>query len=187
MTDEQVVCTSEWSVDTFPIVGGIPLLINEERSLFSVSDFLVRTTTTVQSRSTLWRIGAGLTPRISSNIPAQENYRQLFRHLHASPNKPTVLSIGGSIAGTSMDQLLADQSIEFVDPDATFGPRTSIVCGAHDIPFTDGSFDLVIAQAVLEHVVDPHRWVEKIHRVLKDDGLVDAQTPYMATGSLRQV
>jgi SAM-dependent methyltransferase len=69
--------------------------------------------------------------------------------------------------------------IELVDSDVTFGPRTKLVFDAHSIPFEDNSFDGVIVQAVLEHVVDPWRCVEEIHRVLKEDGLVYAETPFM--------
>jgi SAM-dependent methyltransferase len=61
----------------------------------------------------------------------------------------------------------------------SFGERTRLICDAHDIPFQDGSFDGVIAQAVLEHVVDPYRCVEEIHRVLKKKGMVYAETPFM--------
>jgi SAM-dependent methyltransferase len=41
------------------------------------------------------------------------------------------------------------------------------------------SFDGIIAQAVLEHVVDPYRCAEEMHRVLKTDGLIYAETPFM--------
>jgi ubiquinone/menaquinone biosynthesis C-methylase UbiE len=54
-----------------------------------------------------------------------------------------------------------------------------VICDAHDIPFADGTFDGVIAQATLEHVVDPYRCVEEIVRVLKPRGLVYAETPFM--------
>jgi len=39
--------------------------------------------------------------------------------------------------------------------------------------------DAVILQAVLEHVVDPQRAVGETHRVLRDGGLVYADTPFM--------
>jgi len=37
----------------------------------------------------------------------------------------------------------------------------------------------VIAQAVLEHVLDPFLCVKEIHRVLKPGGMVYAETPFM--------
>ena len=54
-----------------------------------------------------------------------------------------------------------------------------MICDGHDLPFADDSFDVVIVQAVLEHVVDPFRCVSEIVRVLRGDGLVYAETPFM--------
>lgn len=39
-----------------------------------------------------------------------------------------------------------------------------------DIPFPDGSFDLVIANMMLYHVPDLHRGLSEVRRVLKDGG-----------------
>jgi SAM-dependent methyltransferase len=47
-----------------------------------------------------------------------------------------------------------------------------------DIPFDDGSFDLVIANHVLEHVSDDLKALAEIHRVLKPGGHAVLQTPY---------
>jgi len=49
----------------------------------------------------------------------------------------------------------------------------------HTIFFDASSFDGVIIQAVLEHVVEPNHCVEEIHRVLKENGLVYSETPFM--------
>ena len=49
----------------------------------------------------------------------------------------------------------------------------------HDLPFHDGSVDCVIAQAVLEHVLDPYAVVDEMYRVLGDRGLVYSDTPFM--------
>jgi ubiquinone/menaquinone biosynthesis C-methylase UbiE len=43
----------------------------------------------------------------------------------------------------------------------------------------DQSVDAVVVQAVLEHVLDPNTVVDEIHRVLKNQGLVYAETPFM--------
>ncbi len=85
----------------------------------------------------------------------------------------------GSIVGEGMEALIGHPNIELVESDVSFGPRTTVIGDAHSIPFDDNSFDGVIVQAVLEHVVDPWRCVEEIHRVLKEDGLVYAETPFM--------
>lgn len=41
----------------------------------------------------------------------------------------------------------------------------------HTIPFKDQSFDVVMCNEVLEHVVDPGKVLEEIKRVLKKDGV----------------
>lgn len=48
------------------------------------------------------------------------------------------------------------------------------------IPCEAGSFDLVIANHVLEHVGDDERAVREIHRVLKPGGYAILQTPFSA-------
>lgn len=46
------------------------------------------------------------------------------------------------------------------------------------LPFPDGSFDLVIANHVLEHVADDLQALREIRRVLSADGHAIVQTPY---------
>ena len=78
-----------------------------------------------------------------------------------------------------MGGLLMIPSLEWVEGGMSFGPRTQLICDAHDIPFEDHSFDGVVAQSVLEHVADPYRCVEEIWRVLGDRGIVYAETSFM--------
>ena len=40
-----------------------------------------------------------------------------------------------------------------------------------DIPFEDGSFDVIIANAMLYHVPDLSKGIQEVRRVLKDDGV----------------
>jgi SAM-dependent methyltransferase len=81
--------------------------------------------------------------------------------------------------GKGLANLLATDVLEFVETDIDYGPRTQIVCDAHQLPFETASMDGVIVQAVLEHVLDPQMCVAEIHRVLKPDGLVYAETPFL--------
>jgi len=83
------------------------------------------------------------------------------------------------VRGEGFGALLATPGLELLQTDVAPGPHTALICDGHDLPFADGSFDAVVAQAVLEHVLDPWRCVEQIHRVLKSGGLVYAETPFM--------
>ena len=78
-----------------------------------------------------------------------------------------------------MASFAADAEIQLTVTDVYVGPQTQILCDAHWLPFSDGVFDGVVIQAVLEHVLDPPRVVAEIHRVLRDGGYVYSQIPFM--------
>jgi SAM-dependent methyltransferase len=73
-----------------------------------------------------------------------------------------------------------------VESDIYFAPRTQLIIDAHDIPFENGTFDLIIFQAVLEHVANRYKCVKEAHRVLKTDGLIFAATPVMQQVHMKQ-
>ena len=163
----------------FPIVQGIPVLIDDDASVFTINDFVHQRTTTFPAKNIFERAIIRFFPTINRNIKGSENYKKLAKLLLTSSSQPKVLVLGGSILGEGMAAVITQTNIECVDSDVSFGPRTKLVCDAHSIPFADNSFDAVIVQAVLEHVVDPQQCVEEIHRVLNKDGLVYAETPFM--------
>lgn len=176
---DKVVCQNSSCNKIFPVVAGIPVLINEGSSVFSFEDFAEDKTTFFKKRGRIveWLNQNG--PSISHNLAAKKNYKMLSALALKKKSSARILVIGGSIAGQGFEILSENSALEFVETDVSFGPRASMICDAHDLPFVDGSFDVVIAQAVLEHVVDPFRCVSEIHRVLRDEGLIYAETPFM--------
>lgn len=178
--NNQYQCENPQCNFLFPVINGIPILINEERSIFSIEDFVRKRETTFYSpQNKIDRIMRRFIPDISRNIKGRENFKKLRKLLLSQSSTPRVLVIGGSILGAGMEALLEQPGIELVESDVTFGPRTALMCDAHNLPFETGSFDGVVVQAVLEHVVDPWQCVVEIHRVLKEGGLVYAETPFM--------
>jgi SAM-dependent methyltransferase len=154
-------------------------LLVENKSLFRINTFLDnRVTSTIHAgKDPAPRFH--FTPEISKNIKAPENFRLLAKELLARQDRARVLVVGGGVIGEGMQDFANNSSLELVETDVWLGPRTKIVCDAHDLPFCDASFDGVVVQAVLEHVLDPCRCVAEIHRVLKPRGLVYAETPFM--------
>ena len=98
--------------------------------------------------------------------------------LSANP-RPVVLIVGGGTVGQGMDALYQSPDIQVVAFDIYASPIVHFVADAHDIPLLAGTVDGVIVQAVLEHVVEPQQVVAEIWRVLKPDGLVYAETPFL--------
>jgi len=173
-------CQNSSCQKIFPIVNGIPILINEENSVFRIQEFLDYKETTFKLRENqLEIITKKIVPSISNNIKANKNYKELLSLLISQAPISKVLVIGGSILGEGFEQLLSEPKLNLIESDVTFGPRTQIIFDAHNIPFPDEFFNCVIIQAVLEHVIDPQRCVKEVHRVLKKQGLVYAETPFM--------
>lgn len=180
---ETAQCTTS-AHHAFPIVNEIPVLINEAESIFSIEDFVQQRNTFRTVKSTSAKVKATqlinrLLPNISKNWKGRENYEQFATLLKARSPRPQVLIVGGSVLGQGLEVLLAHSEIEAIASDIAFGSCTDLICDAHTLPFADATFDGVVIQAVLEHVVDPYRCVEEIHRVLKPNGFVYAETPFM--------
>lgn len=181
LAGEQFKCTGSGCAAHFPIVDGIPVLLNEESSIFCIDDFVSHRETFFRNSSEdkLRRAIRYLLPTLGKNIKAKSNYYRMSRELFTQSASPLVLVLGGGVLGQGMESLANNTAIELVETDVSFGPRTMLICDAHDIPFQDESFDGVVVQAVLEHVVDPYKCCEEIHRVLKEQGVVYAETPFM--------
>ncbi len=74
---------------------------------------------------------------------------------------------------------LAGPETELIVSDVSLTSVVNVVCDAHNVPFDGETFDAVVAVAVLEHVADPQRCAQELHRVLKPRGVVFAVTPFM--------
>lgn len=172
-------CSNEACSAVYPIVNGAPILIDESASVFSIEDFVAQRPTYFKPGSALRHTISALLPQISGNVRGPKNYRTFLKLLKTTSSDPTVLVVGGSFLGEGLDAISGDERVEFVDTDVVFGPRTKIICDGHSLPFADESFDGVVVQAVLEHVVDPYRCVAEIERVLRRGGIIYAETPFM--------
>jgi SAM-dependent methyltransferase len=163
----------------FPIVGRVPVILNESRSLFKADQFGQQIETQKTFKTRLQAQIERILPEIDINIGTAQNFNRFGQKLMKKCSAPTVLVIGGRVTGEGMQTLLDQKKVHLVETDIAMGPRADMICDAHDIPFEDGAFDGVVIQAVLEHVLDPVRCVAEIYRVLNETGLVYAETPFM--------
>jgi SAM-dependent methyltransferase len=177
---DYVCCQRDACGRQYPISRGVPVLVDEDKSVFSIEAFLASQPTFFKPVSRWRGLVSRVLPTIDLNVTAKKNFANFKRELINRFGTARVLVIGGGILGTGMECLLDDPNIELVETDASVGPRTQMICDAHDLPFADGSFQGVIVQAVLEHVLDPWRVVQEIHRVLVPGGMVYSDTPFIA-------
>ena len=161
----------------YPVIAGIPILIDELISGFRISNY-ERPRPRSHAEEAKRALRATL-PAISMNLAARRNcerFREMLFRL--SPN-PRVLIIGGATAGAGTSELLADKRIEFVESDVAIDERTTLVCDAHVLPFADQTFDGVIFQAVIFYLQDYPRCISEIFRVLKPEGVVYSEAAFM--------
>lgn len=178
--EQEVQCTADACQQRFPITACGPVLVDESRSLFRIQDF-VEGQAGVFNDDETWRGRLSqYLPYIDWNPVAAKNFQRFKAELLQRFGTVRILVIGGGILGAGMECLLDDPNIELVESDVMVSPRTRVVCDAHDLPFVDGSFHGVVVQAVLEHVLEPWQVVSEIHRVLVPDGIVYADTPFIA-------
>ncbi|MEQ8783494.1 MAG: class I SAM-dependent methyltransferase [Roseibium album] len=125
-------------------------------------------------RSQLRNLLAKLTPSVSRDVSDFGAEDALLVAGQETSGRLKTLVVG---AGDS--ELTVPAAARCVYTDVAVGGITQMVSDAHDIPFKNATFDVVLAIAVLEHVADPYRCADEIHRVLKPNGYVYAVTPFM--------
>jgi hypothetical protein len=157
----------------FMSIAGQPVLVDFDNSILDRASFEVREGASPIPRSQrpplLKRVLKG------TNKAAEKAVREVSKRLGPGGS---VLVVGGAVAGSGAGRLY-DSGLDVVGTDIYPTALTKVVADAHELPFRNESFDAVWIQAVLEHVLNPDVVVAEIHRVLKPDGLVFADTPFM--------
>ena len=176
-TQDEFCCES--CLATYPVSRGIPILVVPSKSLFDIETFTNQDPTFFRPVGKVREFVSHLLPDVTMNVSSDKVFARMREQMIARTENPKVLVIGGGVIGGGMECLVDDPRIKLIETDAAIAPRTNLICDGHDLPFADHSVDAVIIQAVLEHVVDPHRCVAEIHRVLKPQGLVYSDTPFM--------
>lgn len=166
----------------FPRVRGVPVLINDAGSVFAVADYLGADSYEGASHGRADDRRSGLRRLARRVVYLLRNSGTTLRHPPVSEaigyvercrSRPRVLGVGsGGVRIASAEAVV-------VHTDVAFAQEVELIADAHDLPFPDASFDLVVAAAVLEHVADPQRRVAEFVRVLDRGGFVYAVTPFL--------
>src|SRR3954467_5390396 len=90
-----------------------------------------------------------------------------------------VLDIGG---GDRFQKWLAPykdlfKSVDYKSMDYDAKTGADVIGDIHNIPLNDGTIDGIICSSVLEHVKDPIRAVNELHRILKKNGKIFVYVP----------
>jgi 2-polyprenyl-3-methyl-5-hydroxy-6-metoxy-1,4-benzoquinol methylase len=139
----------------------------------------------------------GKRPELAARFTAQEltaagRVQPVVAAIEAARGRPIggddrVLEVGCGTAALSA--ALAERGAEVVASDVSLrwlalaqkrlgdAPVGLVACAAEALPFADGSFSIVAASDVIEHVEDPSRFVGEAARVLRPGGLLFLATP----------
>lgn len=163
----------------FPVIAGQPVLVDFEHSILVENDLIGTSgASPITRRNRPW--GKKIRDVLfSGSAVTGENAIRVRNLLKDMPGNPTILIVGGGSVGHGSEVLYGNPSLQIISFDIYYTPVTQFIADAHDIPIADASVDGVWIQAVLEHVLDPWRVVSEIYRVLKKNGLLYAETPFM--------
>ena len=162
----------------FPIINKKPVLIDFEKSVIKKESFIQS-----MGKSEVTRIENRVFTLIKrflfgSGGVTKKNLKYISGKIHEIKN-PKILIVGGGSIGSGMTHFYKEFSENILAFDIYTNSKLDFVADAHDIPVRDNTFDLIIVQAVLEHVIDPRAVVDQCNRVLKTNGLIYAETPFM--------
>lgn len=175
--DQPGLLCPECSVIFPSTADGRPILLRRDNDVFSIEDYthLDNSHLPAQGRNWLKR----LTPSASVNLSRKKILPRLKQRL-AQIDQPVVLVVGGGQQRILLNAELADNAgatILYSDIDVM--ADVDLFCDAHDLPFADSSIDAIVTTAVIEHVMYPERVASEIQRVLKPDGLLYSELPFI--------
>lgn len=177
----QLICSNDGcsnSNEGFLLVDNKPVLIDFNKSIVEKNNFISSTGKSLVKRreQRFWK-GVRFFFQGESGV-TKSNVAILIEKMKILTN-PRILIVGGGEIGSGLKDIYRNFQDSILSFDIYNSPNIEFVADAHSIPLKSNSFDLVIIQAVLEHVVDPQMVVSECARVIKPNGLIYAETPFM--------
>lgn len=156
-----------------------PVIIRDENELFPPSAYmgdLNRPSENITKKGRLQKIKR-LIPSKSVNVAREKMFRKLSSE-HGSKHKIIlVVGCGGQLE--ELQRHFLDDKTTFVFCDIDKHADADLYCDAHELAFRSEMFDGVISTAVFEHVLYPDKVIQEIHRVIKQDGFVYSEIPFL--------
>lgn len=177
----QLYCSNNacWrSKDAFIIVNNKPVLIDFDKSIIAESVFTVNVGKSIVQRRKKWLGKTLLLIFQRKSDITSSNISVLIERMKVLPD-PRILIVGGGEIGSGLEEFCRIFKKNILAFDIYNSENIDFIADGHSIPIQSGFFDLVIIQAVLEHVLDPGKVASECTRVLKTGGIIYAETPFM--------
>jgi len=156
-----------------------PVLIRDDNELFPPSAYAASEgppDRMIERRGRLRRLKR-LLPSMSVNVAREGMLKRIVME-HGAEYK-VILVLGCGNQTSQLQRQFTDDKTTFIFCDIDKNADIDIFCDAHDLPFKNEIFDGVISTAVLEHVMYPDKVVSEMHRILKQDGFVYSEIPFL--------
>lgn len=168
--------------DLFPLINGIPILFQSTSPYRAISQkykFVDVTSPYITRRSDTHILHSFLSILRGKNLITYSNMSFIAETIKPHDN---ILFVGGGSIGHGCQYIYAKAAcfpLTIYSLDVYLSPNTNLLADAHALPFPDNFFNVVVIQAVLEHLLDPPLTVSEIYRVLDLNGLVYSEVPFM--------
>ncbi len=157
----------------YRVSGGVPVLLSEEWTPFDFVESDKLEASGFLSKA-VRNVGKMLPP-LDANIGMKKGMDAFFA---AAPKGGHCLVIGAG-DNPGINKRIRERFEQVTITDIVKGPGVDIVCDGHALPLADDCVDAVVVVAVLEHVLSPEKVVGEITRVLREGGVVYADTAFM--------
>lgn len=118
-----------------------------------------------------------MVPSRSLNLVREKMFERIAKE-HGRSRK-MVLVVGCGNQEAQLEKYFPEDDTIFVFCDVDKGASADLFCDAHELPFKSEIFDGLITTAVMEHVIRPDQVADEMYRVLKDNGFVYSEIPFL--------
>jgi SAM-dependent methyltransferase len=120
---------------------------------------------------------------------SRRSFRQRFvdsvwaSHPRSIPIRKALIEVLGQLGsgrrGLNVGAGTTDLHPSLINLDITPGPAIHVRASSVNLPFPNGTFDVVLSQEVVEHVHDPFQTLREMRRVLRPGGTLYFQVPFI--------
>lgn len=174
----QLGCSNH--IDGFLMVNGKPALVDFENSVIEFDVLKNTSAASLVKRSVSFPSLRRIIRKLlnGSGKKTIENLSKISTQI-AQKKHPRILIVGGGSIGAGTEEFMKKYEGAILSFDVYFSENVDFIADGHSIPLQDQSVDAVIIQAVLEHVFNPTEVVNECYRVLTQNGIIYAETPFL--------
>ena len=161
----------------YPLIDGTPILTHLE-SAFAAEDVscLGNYFAKSISENRLKRRIRRSLPALATEYTRTEVDELVRRELKAKKSPLSGLVVGAGERATEIESRFPD--VRWLTTDVDMAYRPLLIADTLSLPIADASQDLVVAEMVLEHVMDISQAARELERVCKPGGLILVKAPF---------